>query len=69
MKTKGREKMKPFDRMFYGTGAAEGIPDPFCRCPVCENARKKGGKEIRHRTMFRVNEELCIEQSLTIIKK
>lgn len=61
MKTKGREKMKPFDRMFYGTGAAEGIPDPFCRCPVCENARKKGGKEIRHRTMFRVNEELCID--------
>ncbi len=47
--------------IFYGTGAAEGIPDPFCRCPVCENARKVGGKEIRHRTMFRVNEELCID--------
>ena len=49
------------NRIFYGTGAAEGIPDPFCRCPVCENARKVGGKEIRHRTMFRVNEELCID--------
>ena len=28
---------------FLGTGAAEGIPAPFCRCTVCENARKVGG--------------------------
>ncbi|MGI5958153.1 MAG: MBL fold metallo-hydrolase [Massiliimalia sp.] len=46
---------------FYGTGAAEGIPSPFCSCPVCEHARKVGGKEIRRRTMFRISETACID--------
>lgn len=46
---------------FYGTGAAEGIPCPFCDCFLCHNAREKGGKEIRKRTMFRINEETCID--------
>ena len=41
--------------LFLGTGAAEGIPTPFCRCRVCENARKKGGKEVRMRSGFRVS--------------
>ena len=27
---------------FLGTGASEGIPDLFCRCAVCEKARKEG---------------------------
>ena len=30
---------------FMGTGAGEGVPTPFCRCRVCEHARKVGGKE------------------------
>ena len=46
---------------FLGTGAAEGIPSPFCRCPVCENARKKGGKEIRLRSSFRVSKEVLVD--------
>lgn len=46
---------------FYGTGAAEGIPDSFCSCLVCKNARKIRGKEIRKRTMFRLNKECCID--------
>ena len=29
---------------YLGTGASEGIPSLYCRCPVCENARKEGGK-------------------------
>ncbi len=50
-----------YDLTFYGTGAAEGIPCPFCDCFLCRNAREKGGKEIRKRTMFRINEEACID--------
>lgn len=47
--------------IFYGTSAAEGIPSPFCSCDVCENARKVGGKEIRTRTMFRIDDEHSID--------
>lgn len=46
---------------FLGTGAAEGIPSPFCDCEACRYAREKGGKEIRHRTMFRLDKETCID--------
>ena len=46
---------------FVGTGAAEGIPSPFCRCPICENARKVGGRELKTRTTFRVTEDVQID--------
>ncbi|WP_082595324.1 MBL fold metallo-hydrolase [Paenibacillus sp. Soil750] len=46
---------------FYGTSAAEGIPNPFCSCSVCNNAREVGGTEIRRRSMFRINEQMCID--------
>ena len=29
--------------IFYGTGAAEGVPSPFCDCPMCNYAREHGG--------------------------
>lgn len=32
-----------------GTAAAEGIPGIFCDCPVCQRARRVGGREIRTR--------------------
>lgn len=48
---------------FYGTSAAEGIPNPFCSCPVCDNARRTGGSEIRRRSMIRLNEQVCIDLS------
>lgn len=49
------------DLIFYGTSAAEGIPDPFCQCYLCENARKKGGRDVRTRSMFRINEAVCLD--------
>jgi phosphoribosyl 1,2-cyclic phosphate phosphodiesterase len=33
-----------------GTGAAEGIPATFCACPVCREAARRGGREIRTRS-------------------
>ena len=46
---------------FLGTGASEGTPNPFCGCRICENARKVGGKEIRHRSSFMVDGTLFID--------
>jgi phosphoribosyl 1,2-cyclic phosphate phosphodiesterase len=35
---------------YLGTGAAEGIPATFCACPVCKEAARRGGREIRTRS-------------------
>lgn len=36
--------------IYMGTAAAEGWPALFCSCPVCDHARKAGGKNLRTRT-------------------
>lgn len=46
---------------FLGTGAGEGIPDPFCSCRICENARLVRGKEIRTRSSFMLDDETVID--------
>lgn len=48
---------------FLGTGAAEGIPATFCRCAVCENARKVGGREVRLRMGVLIDKTLLIDFS------
>jgi len=35
---------------YYGTGGGAGIPEIFCSCEVCENARRERGKNIRSRS-------------------
>jgi phosphoribosyl 1,2-cyclic phosphate phosphodiesterase len=44
-----------------GSGAAEAIPNPFCRCTVCECARHKGGPEARGRAAALINDDLLID--------
>jgi len=46
---------------FWGTSGGAGVPSPFCKCFVCENARKVGGKEIRHRSAFRIDKKVMID--------
>lgn len=46
---------------FLGTSAGEGTPTPFCRCNICENARKVGGKELRLRSAFRLDKSNAID--------
>lgn len=46
---------------FLGTGGAEGIPNPFCSCKLCEYARKNGGHDIRTRSSFLIDEETVID--------
>lgn len=46
---------------FLGTGAGDGTPNPFCRCRICENARRVKGREIRTRSSFLFDEKLAID--------
>ena len=46
---------------FYGTAAAEGVPDLFCNCDVCKRTRAAGGRNIRTRSQALVNGELLID--------
>lgn len=48
---------------YLGTGASEGIPSLFCRCRVCENARKKKGKEIKTRAGFVIDSDFAVDFS------
>ncbi len=46
---------------FLGTGAGGGTPNPFCRCRICENARKFKGQEIRTRSSFLFDDKMAID--------
>lgn len=46
---------------FWGTSGGEGIPAPFCRCRVCEYAREHGGKDVRMRSSFRIDDQVFID--------
>lgn len=46
-----------------GSGSSEGTPTIYCTCPVCANARKFGGKEVRRRTSFMIDEDMLIDFS------
>lgn len=47
--------------LFMGTAAGEGIPAPFCQCPVCVHARDAGGPNVRMRTATLVNDDLLLD--------
>lgn len=51
----------PVKLLHLGTGAAERIPAIFCRCRVCENAKRTGGKEIRTQAQALVNNDVLID--------
>lgn len=53
--------MKPGNMKFLGTGAGEGVPNPFCTCRICKNARKEKGKEIRMRSSFLLSDKILID--------
>ena len=46
---------------YLGTGASEGLPAPFCTCPVCQRAWQAGEKSIRTRTQALVDDSLLID--------
>jgi phosphoribosyl 1,2-cyclic phosphate phosphodiesterase len=46
---------------FLGTAAAEGYPNPFCRCNNCERARALGGPSLRRRSAALIDDALLID--------
>ncbi|MDR2096855.1 MAG: hypothetical protein LBP76_15235 [Treponema sp.] len=47
--------------LYLGTGAADAIPAFFCSCPVCSNAVKRKGKDIRSRSQSLVDGKLLLD--------
>lgn len=47
--------------LYLGTAAAEGIPAAFCSCPVCTNARRQKGRELRSRSQVLLDGELLLD--------
>lgn len=47
----------------FGTAAAEGWPAPFCRCPACQEARRRGGPNLRTRSGGLLDNDLKIDFS------
>jgi phosphoribosyl 1,2-cyclic phosphodiesterase len=50
-----------------GSGAAEAIPNPYCRCRVCQVAREEGGPERRARAAVLVDGCLLIDLGPDVI--
>lgn len=46
---------------FLGTAAAEAIPAHFCICDICRQARINGGKDIRKRCCYLLNDDTLID--------
>ena len=48
-----------------GSAAAEAVPNPFCRCQVCEDARENG--HSRGRSAALINDDLLIDLGPDVI--
>lgn len=46
---------------YWGSAAAEGVPGIFCHCPVCREARAKGGRFVRARTQAVIDDALLVD--------
>jgi phosphoribosyl 1,2-cyclic phosphate phosphodiesterase len=49
--------------LLLGTSAAEGWPAPFCDCRHCEEARRRGGPNIRSRSGALIDNDLKVDWS------
>jgi phosphoribosyl 1,2-cyclic phosphate phosphodiesterase len=49
--------------LLLGTAAAEGWPAPYCLCPYCEEARKRGGANLRSRSGALIDDDLKIDHN------
>lgn len=46
---------------FLGTAAAEGIPALWCSCEYCRKAFELGGRELRHRSGYLLDDDTIID--------
>lgn len=47
--------------LLLGTAAAEGWPAAFCECPHCEEARRRGGANLRLRSGALIDDDIKID--------
>jgi phosphoribosyl 1,2-cyclic phosphate phosphodiesterase len=52
---------------FLGTGAATSYPLAFCRCAFCNEARRRGGKDLRKRCSVIINDDMIIDMGPDIM--
>lgn len=46
---------------YYGTAAGEAWPGVFCQCALCEEAVRRGGKNVRTRSQALINDDLLLD--------
>lgn len=46
---------------YFGTGSSEGIPSMFCKCPVCLEAIRNGGRDIRSRSQALIDGKILVD--------
>lgn len=46
---------------YLGTAAFEGVPALFCDCPVCTEAKKRGGRNIKTRSQAIIDDTLLVD--------
>lgn len=44
-----------------GSAAAEAWPGLFCECEWCREARRRGGRNLRRRTAYRINSDTLVD--------
>ena len=44
-----------------GSAAAEAVPSLWCQCEVCRMARQNGGKDLRRRTSYLIDQDTMID--------
>jgi phosphoribosyl 1,2-cyclic phosphate phosphodiesterase len=47
--------------LFCGTAAAEGWPALFCTCAACQEARRRGGKDVRSRAAYMLDDRVRVD--------
>jgi len=52
-----------------GSAAAECIPAIWCECDICKQARERGGKEIRRRTSYLIDNDTLVDFGPDIFSK
>lgn len=55
--------MKGMELLLLGTAAAEGWPAPYCICRHCEEARRRGGPNLRARSGALIDDDLKVDHS------
>lgn len=55
-----KEKYKMMLKVL-GSAAAEAVPALWCECKTCRAARKNGGKDIRRRTSYLIDDDTLVD--------